>query len=556
VDISPEQESYEPGTEVTLIADPDEHWYFDEWTGNSSGSGGQTTITIDEDKSITAKFEKHEYDLDMTVEGDGSVDISPEQESYEPGTEVTLTADPDEHWYFDEWTGDTSGNDEKTTIIMDDDRSVTAWFEEHEYDLDLIVEGNGSVNIEPEKEGYEPEEKVDLTAISEENWYFERWAEDASSTEEQITIIMNEDKNITCVFEEHSYNLTVNVEGEGSIDVDPDEKEYEPGTIVNLTAEPDEQYYFERWSGDHESEDKEINITLDDNKEISAHFKKGEAIFYIEIIGQDEKVEIGDQVTVEYLVENTGEVEGTQEMVFRVNNRDIEVVEFSLSPGENKTENFSMEAEKDIFEEEGEFDLQVLGEDEGDSVTVVVEESSLVSDGKNFLFDYWWVLLIITGSIGVIGFTQVTSKDLDDSNNKGPLLEVGPPEEPNRTKNKGKRNQNGNKSMMSIISSEKSNRGSSPGKKTTPRPKDSTKGGPILSDLGKQDYMNNKSVVESLFKSMKRATERQSYEVLVREKGEVMDEQEFKDAIQELVKKERLTVQPRRDSEDLYIWKG
>jgi len=553
VDLDPDQESYDSGTEVTLIADPDEHWYLEKWTGDVYGSEEQITITMDDDKSVTANFEEHEYDLDVTIEGEGSVDIDPNQESYDFGTEVTLIAYPDEHWYLEKWTGDVYGSEKQITITMDDDKSVTANFEEHEYNLDLIVEGNGSVNIEPEKEWYQPEEKVDLTAISEEQWYFKRWTEDASSTEEQITIIMDEDKTITSLFEEHGYNLTVHVEGEGSVDIGPDEKEYEPGTIVNLTAEPEEHYYFEKWSGDHESEDKEINIIIDDNKEIIAHFNKGGAIFYVEIIRHDEEVEIGEQVTVEYRVENTGEVEGAQEIVFRVNNLDIEVVEFPLDPGEEKNKNFSIEAERDLFGEGGEFDLQVLGEDEVDSVTVVVEESSLDSDGKSFLFDYWWILLIIIGSIGVIGFTQVTSKDLNDSSKKGPMLEVGPLEDSNRTKNKKNRDQDERKS---IISSEKSSQGASPGEKTTPQTKESIDGELILSDLGQQDDMNNRSVVKSLFKSMERATGRQAYQTLVSEKGDVMDEQEFKDAIQELVKKERLTVQPRRNSEDLYIWKG
>ena len=58
---------------------------------------------MDEDKEITAVFEKEEYELAIKVEGDGVVEIDPDQEKYHYGGEVTLTAVPDDGWEFKEW---------------------------------------------------------------------------------------------------------------------------------------------------------------------------------------------------------------------------------------------------------------------------------------------------------------------------------------------------------------------------------------------------------------------------------------------------------------------
>ncbi|MFP4052219.1 MAG: InlB B-repeat-containing protein, partial [Thermoplasmata archaeon] len=46
------------GTQVRLTADPDVGYEFDEWTGDAAGTSDEITITMDEDKTITANFEE------------------------------------------------------------------------------------------------------------------------------------------------------------------------------------------------------------------------------------------------------------------------------------------------------------------------------------------------------------------------------------------------------------------------------------------------------------------------------------------------------------------
>ncbi len=147
------------------------------------------------------------YDLTVDVEGEGTVDIDPEQEEYEEGTEVTLSAIPDEGWYFEEWTGDYEGTEEEITITMDEDKEITAWFEEEEevppmYALTVNTEGEGEVEIDPEQEEYEEGTEVNLSAIPDEGWTFTNWTGDHEGEEENITITMDEDKEVTANFEE------------------------------------------------------------------------------------------------------------------------------------------------------------------------------------------------------------------------------------------------------------------------------------------------------------------------------------------------------------------
>jgi len=200
----PYKEDHEHGSEVELKAIPEEGWYFEEWTGDYTGTEEEITVTMDEDKVITANFEIYEYELEISIEGEGSVDLDLEQERYEHGTEVELTAVPEEGWYFEGWTGDHESEEKEITIIIDEDKSITAHFEVEEYTLTIDTVGEGEVGIEPEKEEYEHGEEVTLTAVPDEGWEFDGWTGDVPEDEEgeQITITMDEDKEITAVFEE------------------------------------------------------------------------------------------------------------------------------------------------------------------------------------------------------------------------------------------------------------------------------------------------------------------------------------------------------------------
>ena len=70
------------------------------------------------------------------------------------------------------------------------------------YELTVEVEGEGDVNIEPEKEEYVQDMEVNLSAVAEEGWAFVGWTGDYEGEEDEIKITMDEDKEITAVFEE------------------------------------------------------------------------------------------------------------------------------------------------------------------------------------------------------------------------------------------------------------------------------------------------------------------------------------------------------------------
>ena len=71
-----------------------------------------------------------------------------------------------------------------------------------------------------------------------------------------------------------SYTLTVNIDGNGEVIKNPDQPTYLEGTVVELTAQPDPGWLFSHWSGDDidGSTDNPETITMDSDKEVTAHF--------------------------------------------------------------------------------------------------------------------------------------------------------------------------------------------------------------------------------------------------------------------------------------------
>ncbi len=68
------------------------------------------------------------YTLTTNTNGSGSISVSPNNDSYQSGTQVTLTATTTSDYVFTGWSGDASGSANPLTITMSSNKSVTANF--------------------------------------------------------------------------------------------------------------------------------------------------------------------------------------------------------------------------------------------------------------------------------------------------------------------------------------------------------------------------------------------------------------------------------------------
>jgi uncharacterized repeat protein (TIGR02543 family) len=128
--------TYDGETVLDLVADADEGYRFDEWTGDVDNiadvNAATATITMNGDYSITANFVK-QYDLTITNTYGGSVTTPGEGTfNYDEGMVVDLVAEADAGYLFAKWTGDVGSiadvNAATTTITMNGDYAIAATF--------------------------------------------------------------------------------------------------------------------------------------------------------------------------------------------------------------------------------------------------------------------------------------------------------------------------------------------------------------------------------------------------------------------------------------------
>jgi hypothetical protein len=196
---SPDKASYNDGETVTLEAIPNKEYSFTNWSGDLSGSTNPATITINSNKSITANFAAKTYNLTATAI-DGSVTKSPDKASYNDGETVTLEAIPKTGYNFINWSGDLSGSDNPTTLVMDTDKSVIASFAIKTYSINVTAV-HGSVAKSPNQTSYKHGETVTLKAAPNEGYHFTSWSGDLSGSSNPTTLAMNADKSVTAIFD-------------------------------------------------------------------------------------------------------------------------------------------------------------------------------------------------------------------------------------------------------------------------------------------------------------------------------------------------------------------
>ena len=272
---------YEHGTAVELVATPAEGYRFAEWEGDLDGSENPAEITVEDEKEVTAVFEKKEYPLTVNIDGDGAVwedVVQAKTTDYEYGAVVELTPNAADGWYFAEWDGELSGDRNPSRITVEDTTDVTAIFKRESHSLDVETDGNGSVSMDTDENEHLHGESVELTAEPDEGWNFVEWKGDLRSSDNPATITVDEDKEVTAVFEANTYSLTVNVDGRGTFDQTPYQKEYKHGSTVRLTADPQSGYQLKEWAGDMESDKLQIDVTMEADKELTATFLR---LFYI-----------------------------------------------------------------------------------------------------------------------------------------------------------------------------------------------------------------------------------------------------------------------------------
>jgi len=239
----------------------------------AAGAGGNAFWVDDFMVALGNIVIEERYTLTVNAGTGGAVSKSPDQIDYLPGSQVEITAIPDEGYEFVNWLGGATGSENPLTVTVNSDMTIAAIFAlipPPQYTLD-ITSDNGTVNQSIDGTEFDEGTEVELTAIPDEGFEFESWSGDVVSTDNPVMVTMDSNKDITANFTIKTYTLTITAEN-GQVNQSIDGTEFDHGTQIELTAVPDEGFEFESWSGDVVSTDNPVTVTMDSNTEITANF--------------------------------------------------------------------------------------------------------------------------------------------------------------------------------------------------------------------------------------------------------------------------------------------
>ncbi|MEL0226070.1 MAG: hypothetical protein VW912_05305, partial [Flavobacteriaceae bacterium] len=127
--------------------------------------------------------------------------------TYNSGTQVTITATPEEGYEFTGWSDSSYGDTNPLTLTVGANTSITAQFSRIKYLLGVDVIGEGSVSQEVISAGKTPTEYnsgavVRLESIPSDGWLFHTWSGASTDTGNIIDITIDGTKTVTASFEE------------------------------------------------------------------------------------------------------------------------------------------------------------------------------------------------------------------------------------------------------------------------------------------------------------------------------------------------------------------
>ncbi len=321
-------QTYDIGTVVTLTATPDSDSVFLGWEGGGCSGTGGCTVTMTEDLTVSATFERL-FTLAVSKtrvrEADGTVTSEPAgincgdtcEQRFLNDMTVTLTATPGVDARFVSWQGGgCSGEAPVCTVQMSRNRTVTATFAPIEFQLRISKNGTGTGSVSSNPGGidcgndcdhhFDVGTEVTLSATPHSNSVFTGWG-DACSGTETCTITMTANTHVTATFD-RLYQVSLNKvrigDGDGAVTSSPAgidcgtacQATFPHQTEVTLTATPEADSHFVGWSGGDCSGDAPCTLTVTSARILTATFENPPPVASA---GADQTVDEGSLVTLD-----------------------------------------------------------------------------------------------------------------------------------------------------------------------------------------------------------------------------------------------------------------
>ena len=306
--------SYKKGEKAEVIAVANEGFRFVNWTdaeGNVISESNPYVFEVTKDLDLTANFEKipaekYTFSVAANDEKMGSVAVEPQQDTYEAGTEIKVSAVPVSEDY--EFVGFTKKGTQEIVskenpyvFQIQENMELTANFKEVEHSYLIYVESPdpqmGTVTMDPANEGNIYKEGTEITVKAEpkDGYEFTQWLEVTEADGEEVLTPVEgaqaeykfhaeSDRVLRAEFRlapvpETYYRVVVqsNDENMGRVSMDKEDGTYKEGATASVKAEAKERFEFVGWKEkgqtEYVSKDAEYQFKVTKNIELTGEFK-------------------------------------------------------------------------------------------------------------------------------------------------------------------------------------------------------------------------------------------------------------------------------------------
>jgi len=247
-------------------------------TGYNEATG---SINVDEDKTVDITLEKKTYIITATAGTGGSIDPSGSV-SVEHGSSKTFTMNPSEGYSVEDVLVDGESVGPRATYTFNNvtsNHTITVSFTTLPPDTYTVTFNVGdssgalqgaNVTFNGETKATDAQGKAVFTGVLSGSRSYTVSKEGYNNSTGNVNVDSDESVDVTLT--KKTYTLTVNTVGEGTVTKNPDKATYTHGEVVQLTANPADNWNFTGWSGDLAGSANPETITMNSDKTVTANF--------------------------------------------------------------------------------------------------------------------------------------------------------------------------------------------------------------------------------------------------------------------------------------------
>jgi len=254
------------GEAVTAV--PDSGYMFTDWS-DASTANPRTDTSVSTNVTVTANFDLSVATLTYTAGAGGSLTGSSTQIVDAGADGTAITAVPDAHYHFVNWSDASTANPRTDTSVMSD-VNVTANFSIDVYPMTYSAGAGGSLTGSTTQIVDYASSTLAVTAVPDTGYSFTGWS-DASSTNPRVDYNVTSANSLTANFAINTYTVTYSAGVNGSLTGSSTQIiDYASSTLA-VTAVPDSGYRFVNWDDDS-TDNPRTDLNVNDNISVTAVF--------------------------------------------------------------------------------------------------------------------------------------------------------------------------------------------------------------------------------------------------------------------------------------------